>query len=97
MIRQPATVIIAGPSGSGKSELVEQWLKDKKWFSHIPKKVVYCYDRWQPRFDAMKKKKIKFFHGTPESDVLVKWFKPEDHGILVLDDLMQEGGNDKRV
>ena len=30
MIRQPASVIIAGPSGSGKSELVENLLREKK-------------------------------------------------------------------
>ena len=29
MIRQPASVIVAGPSGSGKSELVEKLLKEK--------------------------------------------------------------------
>lgn len=50
MIRQPASVIIAGPSGSGKSELVEQVLKEKTLFRPPPKKVVYCYHRWQPRF-----------------------------------------------
>lgn len=50
MIRQPASVIIAGPSGSGKSELVEQVLKEKTLFHPPPKKVVYCYHRWQPRF-----------------------------------------------
>ena len=44
MIRQPASVIIAGPSGSGKSELVEQFLKEKKLFYRPPKKIVYCYD-----------------------------------------------------
>ena len=27
----------------------------------------------------------------------MKWFKPEQHGILILDDLMEESGNDKRV
>ena len=32
MIRQPASVIIAGPSGSGKSELVEQLMKEKNSF-----------------------------------------------------------------
>ena len=48
MIRQPASVIIAGPSGSGKSELVEQLLKEKTLFYPPPKKVVYCYDRWHP-------------------------------------------------
>ena len=33
MIRQPATAIVAGPSGSGKSDLVEQLLREKKLFS----------------------------------------------------------------
>ena len=32
MICPPASVIIAGPSGSGKSELVENLLKEKKLF-----------------------------------------------------------------
>ena len=32
MIRQPASVIIAAPSGSGKSELVEKLLKEKNSF-----------------------------------------------------------------
>ena len=54
MIRQPASVIAEGPSGSGKSELVEKLLKEKTLFDPPPKKIVYCHDRWQPRFDRMK-------------------------------------------
>ena len=57
----PAIVIIAGPSGSGKSELVENPLKEKKLFYPPPKKMVYCYDRWQPRFDRMKNNPRSFF------------------------------------
>ena len=56
MIRQPSSVIIAGPSGSGKSELVEQWLRYLNVFQVKPNKIVYAYDRWQPRFDHMKKR-----------------------------------------
>ena len=98
MIHQPCSVIVAGPSGSGKSELVEQVLKDKKLFYPPPKKVLYCYDRWQPRFDRMKKQsKVTFYKGLPPEGALAKWFKPQDHGILILDDLMEEGGSDKRV
>ena len=48
MIRQPASVIIAGESGSGKSELVENLFREKKLFYPPPQKMVYCYDRWQP-------------------------------------------------
>ena len=96
MIRQPSSVIVAGPSGSGKSELVEKLLKEKTLFDPPPKKVVYCYDRWQTRFDRMKKH-IMFYKGLPPEGALVKWFKPEHHGILILDDLMEESGSDKRV
>ena len=38
MIRQPSSVIIAGPSGSGKSELLEQLLKEKRIFFPLPKR-----------------------------------------------------------
>lgn len=38
MIRQPASVIIAGPSESGKSELLEQLLKEKRIFFPLPKR-----------------------------------------------------------
>ena len=95
MIRQPASVIVAGPSGSGKSELVEKLLKEKTLCDSPPKKIVYCYDRWQPRFDRMKKH--MFFKGLPPEGALVKWFKPEHHGILILDGLMEESGSDERV
>ena len=61
MIRQPASVIVAGPSGSGKSELVEKLLHENTLFDPPPKKVVYCYDRWQPRFDRMKRQSIVLF------------------------------------
>ena len=37
----------------------------------------------------------KFHEGIPDSELLLVWF-PKG-GLLVLDDLMEEGGNDKRV
>ena len=95
MIRQPSGVIIAGPSGSGKTNLVEDLLHEKTVFEQKPRKVVYAYDRWQPRFDRMKKRDgIVFYKGIPDSAQLPKWF-PKG-GVLVLDDLMEEGGQDKR-
>ena len=49
MIRQPSSVIIAEPSGSGKSELLEKWLRYQNMFQVKPKTVVYVYQRWQPQ------------------------------------------------
>ena len=43
----------------------------------------------------MREHDVKFHEGIPDSELLPKWF-PEG-GLLVLDDLMEEGGNDKRV
>ncbi|CAH3014593.1 unnamed protein product, partial [Porites evermanni] len=44
-----------------------------------------------------KQSKVSFYKGLPPEGALAKWFKPEHHRILVLDDLMEESGNDKRV
>ena len=95
MIRHPSSVIVAAPSGSGKTVLVERLLREKKVFQTPPKKIVYAYDRWQPRFERMKRDGIQFFQGIPDTAKLAKWF-PKG-GVLVLDDLMTEGGQDKRV
>ena len=98
MIRQPSSVIIAGPWGSGKSELVEQWLRYLNVSQVKPKTMVYAYDRWQPRFARMQKKDgIRFHRGLPDPSHLTKWFGPTRGGVSVLDDLMEEGGQDKRV
>ena len=98
MIRHPSSVIIADPSGSGKTELVEQWLRDQNLFQVKPKKIVYAYDRWQPRFERMQKQDgIQFHRGLPDPRQLTQWFGRTRGGVLVLDDLMEEGGQDKRV
>ena len=96
MIRHPSSVIVAGPSGSGKSDLTERFLIEQKVFQHKPRKIVYCYDRWQPRFDRMKHHMF-FYKGIPEALRLTQWFGPTKGGVLVLDDLMAEGGQDKQV
>ena len=96
MIRHPSSVIIAGPSGSGKSDLTEQFLIEQTVFQRKPRKIVYCYDRWQPRFDRMKQT-MQFYKGIPEAALLTKWFGPSKGGVMVLDDLMAEGGQDKQV
>ena len=57
MIRQPSSMIVAAPSGSGKTQLVENLLHEKTIFQVPPTKIVYAYDRWQLRYDRMKKKR----------------------------------------
>ena len=60
--------------------------------------MVYAYDRWQPTFDRMQKKDGILFHrGLPDPSHLTEWFGLTRGGVLVLDDLMEEGEQDKQV
>jgi len=64
-------------------------------FERPPSQIHYCYGVWQDGLKVMKNNSVKFHEGIPDSDLLPKWFP--NGGLLVLDDLMEEGGNDKRV
>ena len=61
-----------------------------------PTQVHYCYGAWQDRFQPMQDRGVTFHEGIPDHQALVQWF-PQGRGVLVLDDLMDEGSNDKRV
>ena len=95
--RCPTRLLIAGPSGCGKTTFTTRLLVDNTdMFSKTPKSIYYCYGSWQKGFEKLKKGGVKFHEGIPDTDLLHKWF-PKGQGILVLDDVMDEGSNDKRV
>jgi len=88
--------MVVSPSGSGKTVFTTKLLVDNlHLFETPPKHIYYCYGTWQDGFKLVKEYGVKFHHGIPDSDLLPIWF-PKG-GLRVLDDLMEEGGNDKRV
>ena len=92
----PSSMLVAGPSGCGKTVFTTKLLLDNAdLFSEPPKKIHFCYGSWQNGYEKLKKGGVRFHEGIPDSEALPRWF-PEG-GVLVLDDLMDEGGNDKRV
>ena len=94
--RHPSSILIAGPSGSGKTVFTSQLiLHNRDLWSETPPIVYYCYGVWQQGFVPLKKAGVHFHEGIPDSELLTKWF-PKG-GLLILDDLMEEGGKDKRV
>ena len=44
-----------------------------------------------------KEDAIHFHEGIPSLEELDAWFAPQGGGVLLLDDLIDEGGRDKRV
>jgi len=86
-----------GPSRCGKTVFTEKLLlENPELFETPPTQVHYCSGPWQDRFQPMRDRRVMFHEGIPDHQSLVKWF-PQRQGVVVLDDLMDEGSNDKRV
>ena len=93
-IPSPSTLIFSGPSGSGKSTLVYKILKRAKgMFEKMPVQIVYCYNIYQNEFfDRMKEEveNLQFFRGIPTREDLERFYKPGQHSVLIIDDLMSQ-------
>ena len=98
MFRTPSNLLVVGPSGSGKTVFVSELLKEPhRYFRPFPKRVHYCYGAMQPLLQTLRDDyKVGLHEGLPTTTDLTRWFG-NDGGILILDDLMAEGGNDKQV
>ncbi len=80
------TMIVAGPSGSGKSIFVSRLLKSRREImKNVPDRIVYCYSVWQQAYTALKDQvpAIEFVKDLPGKEVI-----EEGNLILVVDDLM---------
>ena len=88
--KHPFTCVVAGPTGSGKSYFVRDFLANlSRIVTPVPKEVVWCYGEWQPLYDQMPD--VVFVEGLP--DDMDTWTpKPR---LLIIDDLMREA--DERV
>ena len=95
--KTPSSILILGPSCCGKTCFTESLLLDhlKELFVNPPPKIHYCYGAWQDGFPDMEDAGTQFHEGVPTTLHLQKWF-PKG-GLLVLDDLMVEGGEDKEL
>ena len=98
MFRTPSNLLVVGPSGSGKTVFVTELLKDPpRYFHPVPQRLHYCYGARQPLLETLRDEYgVQMHEGLPTANDLSQWFGNEG-GILVFDDLMTEGGNNKEV
>ena len=68
-------------------------LENLDLFETRPPRIRYCHGSWQDKLDSMQKHSIEFFKGVPTHDHLKEWFGDQQGGILVMDELMPEGGD----
>ncbi len=91
-LQHPFTMIVSGPTSSGKSFFVKDLIKHKQeMFSIVPDKIVWFYGIYQPMYDEIQN--VTFIEGLPSKyrDFL------GNHTLFIVDDLMSECGNDKRL
>ena len=92
----PTTIMVCGPTGSGKTFLTKQILENADgMFMEKPCKIIICYDTWQPMFDQLMTnlKEVTFHQGLPNEEQFREWSDIDGHKILVVDDCMAEGVN----
>lgn len=92
VFRHPATVLVAGPTFSGKSHLMRQILENKDQMLRPPvEEVIWCYGIESPQLVSLKEKfpDIKLHRGLPDLDRLASLPKGVKRA-LVIDDLMNE-------
>ena len=83
------TMVVAGPSRSGKTEFVKALVRHKDRVIHPPPtKVVWCYREWQKAYEDIRD--VKFVKEIPQDDEVLVSDTSERH-LLVFDDMMGSG------
>lgn len=93
--QHPATMMVVGPTQSGKSHFVEKLLQSHliKYPTRKAIRIHVYYTQWQPLYDRLKEthgNHIAFTQGLPEVDDNLESIDSKVNNVWVLDDLMDE-------
>ena len=98
VFKHPFTMTVSAPTGSGKSYLVYNILRNNR-LQPSPRRIVVLYKRWQPLYDEMKKTipNIEFMQGVPSGLDKDGYFNARKPNLLILDDLMSTTANNSVI
>ena len=86
-LRTPFTCIVAGATGSGKTEFVLQLLRyHKALLDPAVDRVIYSHKHYQSKFDRIKG--VEFVKGSDYA------LRRSDNTLLIIDDQMSVKDND---
>ena len=91
--QHPFSMLVVGPTQSGKTAFVEQMFEEPRFIFPVKKKgrILWFYNQWQPRYEALEREfGVVFEEGLPDWSESLQELDPEIHHILVFDDLMHQ-------
>ena len=97
-LQHPFTMVVSGPSGSGKSQWTRKVL-NSSLIQPTPQRVIWCYGQWQPLYEELKRTLpfIEFVNGIPDLLNDSQYIKASQRNIIIFDDLMSEAKCDQRI
>jgi hypothetical protein len=90
-LHHPFTMIVCGPSGSGKTRWVLRLCKNLQLLYPMPTKILWYYGVMQPEYKDLKN--ATFIPGISDESLE----DVEKNTLLIIDDLMIEGGKSEAV
>ena len=97
-LQHPYTCLVAGPTSCGKTQFVKKLIEGgEQVVNGSAEKIIWLYGEYQPAYMELSSKfpHILFIEGIPEN--LNEYIDPKFRNLIVIDDLMSETGNDKKV
>ena len=93
--QHPFSMLVVGPTQSGKTAFVEQMFEEPRFTFPTKRKgqILWFYNQWQPRYEAMMDLGVEFEEGLPDWSESLQELDPKMHHILVFDDLMHQAVN----
>ena len=96
-LKHPFTCVISGPMGSGKTVFSKRLFTSQGIIDPPPDNIIWCYGEYQDAYHHMASlvPEILFVEGIPDN--LLQSLDRTQRNIIVIDDLMSESGNNKKV
>ena len=83
--QHPFIYVIAGATGSGKTDFVTRWLHyADAMINFSPEKIYWHYGAWQTQFESIPN--VEFIEGLPNIENVDKTKRT----LIIIDDLMNE-------
>ena len=93
----PTTIIISGPTGSGKTTFMFRLIDNKaEMFKVQPENIYYFYSIWQPLFETFAGENIHFIQGLP-NEKIIQSISNNEHNLIILDDMQINAMNDPYI